>query len=59
MKTSPMNYGIKLNFSSKLETVNVNVLDNKVGAQAPSLPPPDVVHGQSKAPKEQQRVFLC
>lgn len=54
-----MNYGIKLNFSSKLETVNVNVLDNKVGAQAPSLPPPDVVHGQSKAPKEQQRVFLC
>lgn len=33
MKMAPMNYGIKLNFPSKLPTANVNVLDNKVGTR--------------------------
>lgn len=57
MKMSPMNYGIKLDFSSELETVNVNVLDNKVGTRRLRRSLPLMLHySQSQAHKEEERM---
>lgn len=52
-----MNYGIKLNFSSKLWTVNVNVLDNKVGTWRLRRSLPLMwCYSQSEADKEEERI---